>query len=441
MPITSNGQLSLTDISTEFGGNTPHSMSEYWRGGLYVANVAVNANVPTVSEGNLSFTDFYNSTNFFVFEDIITDTVYNYDIKTEIINAGWDQTIPVIANVVITNSGAILATNASSYALYSNSGYPTDSQITIRLHSNAYIVGYGGYGSNSAHEGKDAGNGYSAILLSSNVYIYNDGKIAGGGGGGGSSAKTYVETGFSHYGNPGGGGAGNGERGRVTGGQTIYTHTINAFDNAYSGSIASGGNGAYANVISSNIIDSGPGGSGGNPGMPGKVAPWGDINPIYTRTTFPGIPGKSIININYIQSGSNIGNISNSGNLNIVSTTNSYGSKDAGWPLFSNTLTTYSIISTANGVGNVSFFIEGPSSNVSGQPQFSNVVIYTINSSSAQVHFTSIFDFVNINTSKHPATIFLVTALDSAGNKDYKFLRTIHSWSYTNIPDSGGEGE
>ena len=45
MAIKSSGSLSITEIVDEFGGSTPHSLSEYYRnGGAVPAN---NTNVPT----------------------------------------------------------------------------------------------------------------------------------------------------------------------------------------------------------------------------------------------------------------------------------------------------------------------------------------------------------------------------------------------------------
>lgn len=47
MPLTSSGQISLSDIATEFGGTQPHSLSEYYNRG----NVT--------SSGQISIGDFY----------------------------------------------------------------------------------------------------------------------------------------------------------------------------------------------------------------------------------------------------------------------------------------------------------------------------------------------------------------------------------------------
>jgi hypothetical protein len=64
MPVRSSGSLGLeADIVNEFGGERPHSISEYYRGGTLVANSNLNINIPT--SGQISFSDFYNSSKFF----------------------------------------------------------------------------------------------------------------------------------------------------------------------------------------------------------------------------------------------------------------------------------------------------------------------------------------------------------------------------------------
>ncbi len=47
MPLPSSGTISLSSIALEFGGTAPHSISEYYRGGAFVANTLINAAIPT----------------------------------------------------------------------------------------------------------------------------------------------------------------------------------------------------------------------------------------------------------------------------------------------------------------------------------------------------------------------------------------------------------
>jgi len=59
--IVSSGSISINSLVGEYGGSTPHSLSEYYRGGSLVANHSNNANVPT--SGTIQLDDFYGASN------------------------------------------------------------------------------------------------------------------------------------------------------------------------------------------------------------------------------------------------------------------------------------------------------------------------------------------------------------------------------------------
>ena len=59
MPIKVSGPISMQDIVNEFGGETPHSINEYYRGGNRVPNANINVNVP--SSGAIAVGDFYGA--------------------------------------------------------------------------------------------------------------------------------------------------------------------------------------------------------------------------------------------------------------------------------------------------------------------------------------------------------------------------------------------
>jgi len=58
MATPSAGAISILDISDTFGGSTPDNLSEYYRGGSYVADESWNNAVPT--SGEVSLDDYYN---------------------------------------------------------------------------------------------------------------------------------------------------------------------------------------------------------------------------------------------------------------------------------------------------------------------------------------------------------------------------------------------
>ena len=55
MALQGSGAIALSDIADEFGGSTPHSMSEYYSGGLGPSAVPAS--------GAISFSDFYGTSN------------------------------------------------------------------------------------------------------------------------------------------------------------------------------------------------------------------------------------------------------------------------------------------------------------------------------------------------------------------------------------------
>ena len=61
MAVTSSAPISITDLVTEFGGSTPHALTEYYRGGSLVPDNASNSSIPT--SGAISLTNFYGAAN------------------------------------------------------------------------------------------------------------------------------------------------------------------------------------------------------------------------------------------------------------------------------------------------------------------------------------------------------------------------------------------
>lgn len=58
MTLPSSGTISINNLASEFGGSSPHALSEYYRNGGLVSSG--NTNVPT--SGALALSDFYGST-------------------------------------------------------------------------------------------------------------------------------------------------------------------------------------------------------------------------------------------------------------------------------------------------------------------------------------------------------------------------------------------
>jgi len=125
MPLQSSGNpISLGDIQTEFGGASPTSISEYYKGGTYVPNTATNSGVPT--SGTISLGDFYGAS--------AAGTTPTYSVTAPAsINEGSSDTISVTTTNVangttlywtVTPSGDF-ATASGSFSINSNAGFFT----------------------------------------------------------------------------------------------------------------------------------------------------------------------------------------------------------------------------------------------------------------------------------------------------------------------------
>jgi len=60
MVLQASGLMSLSNIKSEFNGVDPVELSDYYRGGIYVPNITLNANVPT--SGSINLQNFYGAT-------------------------------------------------------------------------------------------------------------------------------------------------------------------------------------------------------------------------------------------------------------------------------------------------------------------------------------------------------------------------------------------
>jgi hypothetical protein len=59
MPLQSSGTIKISELATEFNDLTPNSLSEFYRAGGKVPDIAANSGVPT--SGAISLSDFYGT--------------------------------------------------------------------------------------------------------------------------------------------------------------------------------------------------------------------------------------------------------------------------------------------------------------------------------------------------------------------------------------------
>jgi hypothetical protein len=207
MALPASGAISLNQVNVELGNAGTASIN---------MNSAAVRGLFGVASGAISMSDGYGKSNEFSFS--ITSNQTNANLRTLAVNAGWDQSIAVVATI---NSGVRMTSNTvGTPGLTINGAWPGG----IELVNNGTIVGRGGNGGNGGNGGTannstyDSTNGSAgsagglALTISVPVSIRNNGTIAGGGGGGGGGGGYAINTGTSKdenwtkYGGGGGGG-------------------------------------------------------------------------------------------------------------------------------------------------------------------------------------------------------------------------------------------
>lgn len=212
------------------------------------------------------------------FDLCITGTTYNFDLRTALINNGWDGATPVVAYVTIYSGVQVLASNTNINAFNIDGYFPPESILTVT--NNGWIVGRGGTGAVAGawYAGGAGGGAFSTTVP---VTINNHGVIGGGGGGGGAGAS------FANYAAPGG--AGGGGAGYGTPGQT----PLRPSGHAGGGGLNTGGHGGSGFSTDQDVsVLGGSGGVGGGLGAYGASGNTG----IYEGTRsagirYPGGPG------------------------------------------------------------------------------------------------------------------------------------------------------
>ena len=100
MALPSSGPLSINDIAGEFGGSTPHAMSEYYAGGGLVPAGTSGTYGAVPSSGTISIQNFYGTSNYVpvYIEEVFSTWLYT--------GAGGTQTIANGIN--LTGSGGLV---------------------------------------------------------------------------------------------------------------------------------------------------------------------------------------------------------------------------------------------------------------------------------------------------------------------------------------------
>lgn len=291
MPIKSSGDVGIqNDIVAEFGGTAPHQITEYYRGGALVNDVANNAAINT--SGEISIGDFYGAGNIVVINLTLASNTNNYDVY-----AAASSNPAYIAgaseiNVTVNPGVTVGSTSTGTYAMQVPSSFNPADQVSIT--NNGVIVGKGGNGGTCGTNpnndsvngnGTTGGGGGHALYINRPVTITNNGTIAGAGGGGGGSGSADVAIGqdpksgiqlVPYGGNGGGGGAGVNAGSGGAGGPAQPKPGFPQVRNGFAGSAGTattGGAGGPRQVspFTNFVSRTGKGGNGGARGAAGQT--------------------------------------------------------------------------------------------------------------------------------------------------------------------------
>jgi hypothetical protein len=191
MPIRNTGALPITEIVTEFGGSTPHGLSEYYANGSFLSP-GYFPNPPAVpSTGSpLNVGAFYGKSKRRSINVTISQNTADLDVVPLFSTLLAQSTIPadcfLTINAGVTvygnlKSALVVAPDTSSVSKFRNVD-------TLTIINKGNIVGFAGTGGDGGCGinvlGSDGTLGGVAIALGRTTTIINSGTIAGGAKGG-----------------------------------------------------------------------------------------------------------------------------------------------------------------------------------------------------------------------------------------------------------------
>lgn len=320
------GVVSLQDVEDEFGGGLPIPLGDYYVDGpsglVQTGGYSTILGNPPYS-GPISLADFRGVSRVFVFNDVISSNLADYNLRNRAILAGWNGTMRIAATITINGGVYVYASSTGNAAfILGTPALPAGS--TVSLTNNGFIAGRGGQGGQGgsvntgvASNGAAGLAGGPALSVNYAISITNNGTIGGGGGGGGGgSSQGYVDKSTTTAATGGGGGGG-----RSLGGFGAAGSSVNNPSGTFNGTAGTagtlGGPGAGGAGSGHGPIgpDGGAGGAGGGFGSPGVA---GELynNGQHTSISSPGgggAAGAAVLgnsNITWLVTGTRLGSIS-----------------------------------------------------------------------------------------------------------------------------------
>ena len=196
--------LSINQIAQEYGGDTPHALSEYYGDGDNVLDGAQGDGGAIPESGAISIGDFFGGRDRVVINLTIGSNTQSYQISQQrggTYEAGF-------TDIVLTNNAQVGSTAVGTAGIFTGSAPNYASGDTLKIVNAGHIRGRGGNGGagmlnngTGVAAGQIAGD---AIETTFPVTVVNNSgaKLLGGGGGGGGGARgSTVQPG--QPGNPG----------------------------------------------------------------------------------------------------------------------------------------------------------------------------------------------------------------------------------------------
>lgn len=265
MTMVSSGTISIGGSATSGGLNQSINI-ELGRSATATSSLNESAlrTLAGVPSGAISLSNFYGKSNQFAFT--ISTNQTNANLRTLAVNAGWDQSVKVVAT--LASGVTISSASTGTPALTINGSFPNGVDFII----DGVIIGRGGDGGRGGcgclvgGGGVNGGAGGLALSVSSAVTITNNNRIAGGGGGGGGGQGAPAPSGKGQLEQSGGGGGGG--IGNSTGGARCATfagYTIGGGSAGTAGTLTTAGTGGSGGA------GAGAGGAGGSYGSAGII--------------------------------------------------------------------------------------------------------------------------------------------------------------------------
>jgi hypothetical protein len=214
MPIRTAGALPITEIINEFGGSTPHGLSEYYGDGSFINNVYFPTTPKIPNKGSaINIGAFYGKSKRRVLSVEINSYLSNVDIFSLFRPSLVGESLPIDA-VLIIKAGVRIGGDSDLMPM--SLGYPDPTRNssfrsgdTLTIENYGSVIGRGGEGgrggvgssANSTGSPTNGEVGLPAMILRFPVTINNYGTIASGGRGGkgGNGKFSLVETITSYY--------------------------------------------------------------------------------------------------------------------------------------------------------------------------------------------------------------------------------------------------